>query len=129
MNVTLEKKDDGTGIITVNIEEKDYAQKVTDNLKQIGRTHNIPGFRKGHISIDQLRRRFGRDVKSDVINHEVIEAALNYVRENKINCLGEIMPVEVKEINLTDADYTFQYEIGVGGTRHRAQQGYDHSFL
>lgn len=114
MNVTLEKHDDGTGIITVNIEENDYAAKVTENLKTIGRTHTIPGFRKGHISIDQLRRRFGRDVKSDVINHEVIDAALNYIRENKINCLGEILPVEVKEINLTDKDYTFQYEVGIG---------------
>jgi len=113
MNVTLEKHDDGTGIITVNIEENDYAAKVTENLKTIGRTHTIPGFRKGHISIDQLRRRFGRDVKSDVINHEVIDAALNYIRDNKINCLGEILPVEIKEINLTDKDYTFQYEVGV----------------
>lgn len=113
MNVTLERKDDGTGIITVNIEENDYESKVTQNLKTIGRTHNIPGFRKGHISIDQLRRRFGRDVKSDVINHEVIEAALNYIRDNKLNCLGEIMPVEIKEINLTDKDYTFQYEVGL----------------
>lgn len=114
MNVTLEKHDDGTGIITVNITENDYAAKVTENLKTIGRTHTIPGFRKGHISIEQLRRRFGRDVKSDVINHEVIDAALNYIKENKINCLGEILPVEVKEINLTDKDYTFQYEVGVG---------------
>lgn len=113
MNVTLDKHDDGTGIITVNIEENDYAAKVTENLKTIGRTHTIPGFRKGHISIDQLRRRFGRDVKSDVINHEVIEAALSYIRDNKVNCLGEIMPVEVKEINLTDKDYSFQYEVGI----------------
>lgn len=113
MNVTLEKKEDGTGIITVNIEEKDYAATVTSKLKEIGRTHTIPGFRKGHVTIDQLRRRFGRDVKSDVINHEVINAALDYIKENKINCLGEILPVEIKEINLNDADYTFQYEIGI----------------
>ncbi len=113
MNVTLEKQDDGTGIITVNIEENDYAAKVTENLKTIGRTHTIPGFRKGHISIDQLRRRFGRNVKSDVINHEVIDAAIKYIQDNKINCLGEILPVEVKEINLTDKDYTFQYEVGI----------------
>lgn len=113
MNVTLETKEDGTGIITVNVEEKDYADKVTEQLKTIGRTHTIPGFRKGHVSMDQLRRRFGRDVKSDVINHEVIDAAINYVRDNKINCLGELLPVEVKEINLTDKDYTFQYEVGV----------------
>lgn len=113
MNVTLEKKEDGTGIITVNIAENDYAAKVTENLKTIGRTHTIPGFRKGHIGMDQLRRRFGRDVKSDVINHEVIEAAINYIKENKVNCLGELLPVEVKEINLTDKDYEFQYEVGL----------------
>ena len=113
MNVTLDRKDDGTGIISVSIDEQDYAKKVTDKLKEIGRTHTIPGFRKGHVSIDQLRRRFGRDVKSDVINHEVIDAALNYIRDNKINCLGELLPVEVKEINLEDKDYTFQYEVGL----------------
>lgn len=113
MDIKLERKEDGTGIITVNVTENDYEAKVTENLKTIGRTHNIPGFRKGHISMDQLRRRFGRDVKSDVINHEVIESTLNYIRDNKINCLGELLPVEVKEINLNDKDYTFQYEVGL----------------
>lgn len=113
MNVTLEKQEDGTGIITVNVTEQDYADKVTKQLKEIGKTHTIPGFRKGHISVDQLRRRFGKEVKSDIINREVIDAALDYIRDNKINCLGQIMPVEVKEINLEDKDYTFQYEVGV----------------
>lgn len=113
MNVTLEKKVDGTGIITVNIEENDYAAKVTSQLKEIGRTHTIPGFRKGHVSIDQLRRRFGKEVKSDVINHEVIDAAVKYLEDNKIEILGQILPVEVKQIDLQDKDYTFQYEIGL----------------
>lgn len=113
MNVTLEKKEDGTGIITVNIVENDYAEKVTSKLKEIGRTHVIPGFRKGHISIDQLRRRFGKEIKSDVINHEVIEEAIKYIDENKIDVMGQIMPVEIKEINLQDKDYTFQYEVGI----------------
>ena len=84
MNVTLEKKEDGTGIITVNIEENDYAAKVTSQLKEIGRTHTIPGFRKGHVSVDQLRRRFGKEVKSDVINREVIDAAVKYLDDNKV---------------------------------------------
>lgn len=113
MNVTLEKKEDGTGIITVNVEENDYAAKVTSQLKEIGRTHTIPGFRKGHVSVDQLRRRFGKEVKSDVINRDVIDAAVKYLDDNKIEILGQILPVEVKEINLNDKDYTFQYEIGL----------------
>ncbi len=113
MNVTLEKKEDGTGIITVNVEENDYAAKVTSQLKEIGRTHTIPGFRKGHVSIDQLRRRFGKEVKSDVINREVIDAAVKYLDDNKVEILGQILPVEVKEIKLDDKDYTFQYEVGL----------------
>lgn len=113
MNVTLEKKEDGTGIITVNVEEQDYASKLTAELKKIGNTHNIPGFRKGHVSIDFLRRRFGKEVKSDIINRDVIDAAVDYLQNNKVEILGEILPVEVKEINLEDKDYTFQYEIGL----------------
>lgn len=112
MNVTLERNDDATGKIIVNVEENDYKEKVNKDLKEIGRTHTIPGFRKGHISVDQLRRRFGKEVKSEVINRSVIEAALDYVKENKINLLGELLPVEVKEINLDDKDYTFEYEVG-----------------
>ncbi len=113
MNVTLDKIDDVTAILNVSIEENDYQEKVTKELKQFGRTHTIPGFRKGHISIDQLRRRFGKQVKSDVINQDAATAAIDYISENKISILGQPLPVEVKEINLDDKDYAFQYEIGI----------------
>ncbi len=113
MNVTLEKTSDNAAILNVAIQESDYQDKVTQELKEFGRTHTIPGFRKGHVSIDQLRRRFGRQMKSDVINHEAADAAIKYLQDNKINVLGQPIPVEVKEINLDDKDYTFQYEIGL----------------
>ena len=113
MNVSIQKIDNVNGKITVAIEENDYKDKVTAELKRIGKTHTLPGFRKGHVTIDQLRRRFGKQVKSDVINQEVYEAVINYIRENQLGILGEPLPVEVKEINLDDANYTFEYEIGL----------------
>lgn len=113
MNVSIEKIDNVNGKITVAIEENDYKDKVTAELKRIGKTHTLPGFRKGHVTVDQLRRRFGKQVKSDVINQEVYEAVINYIRENNLAILGEPLPVEVKEINLDDANYTFEYEIGL----------------
>ena len=113
MNVSIEKIDNVNGKITVSIEENDYKDKVTSELKRIGKTHTLPGFRKGHVTVDQLRRRFGKQVKSDVINQEVYDAVINYIRENKIAILGEPLPVEVKEIDINDADYTFEYEIGI----------------
>ena len=113
MQVTLEKTGGLQGRIKVEVAQADYADKVNKELKEIGRTRVIPGFRKGHVSIDQLRRRFGKDVKSHVLNEEVYHAVIEYIRENKLNVLGEPLPVEVKEINLDDTDYTFEYEIGL----------------
>lgn len=112
MQVTLEKTSDLDGRIKVEVVENDYLDTVNKELKEIGKTHVIPGFRKGHVSLDQLRRRFGKEVKSRTLNNEVFNAVINYIRENKIDILGEPLPVEVKAINLDDKDYTFEYEVG-----------------
>ena len=113
MEVTLDKKSDVMGTITVKVTEADYADKVKKELKEIGKTHTIPGFRAGKVPFSQLERRFGRQVKSDVLNHEVYNAVIDYIQKEKLNVLGEPLPVEVKEVNLDDKDYTFQYEIGL----------------
>ncbi len=113
MNINLEKIDETSAKIVVSVEESDYAALVTEELKKIGRTHTIPGFRKGHVPTEQLRRRFGREVKSDVLNREVIDKVFEYIRENNLKVLGEPLPVERKEISLEQKDYTFEYEIGL----------------
>lgn len=112
MQVTLEKTGELDGIIKVDVVQDDYIAKVNQELKEIGRERVIPGFRKGHVSLEQLRRRFGKEVKSHVLNEEVYHAVIDYIRENKVNILGEPLPVEVKEISLDQPDYTFEYEIG-----------------
>lgn len=113
MNVSFEKLNDVEGKIIVNVEESDYKAKVESEIKKIGRTHNIPGFRKGHVPMGQLVRMFGKQVKSDVLNQEVYEAVVNYIRDNKLGILGEPLPVEVKEISIEQKDFTFAYEIGL----------------
>ncbi len=113
MNISFEKIGDVAGKLTVNVEENDYKAKVNAELKKIGATHNIPGFRKGHINIDQLRRRFGKDVMSDVINETVYHAVIDYIKENKINILGQPLPEKVVAVNMDQKDYTFVYEVGL----------------
>lgn len=113
MKVTLEKNNDLDAVIKVQVVEADYAEKVDKDLRELGRTRQIPGFRKGHVSIEHLRRLFGRDVKAHVLNDEVFKAVLDYLRDNKIDILGEPLPKAVEEINLTQKDYTFEYEVGI----------------
>ncbi|MCM1348403.1 MAG: trigger factor [Firmicutes bacterium] len=100
--------------LSVEVEEGDYRTKVAEELKKIGRTHQIPGFRKGHISVKELERRFGKQVTSDVINNVVYEAVIKYIQENKLNVLGQPLPVEVKELDLKNqTNFTFEYDIAL----------------
>ena len=114
MNVTMEKTSAVSARLTVNVEENDYSEKVKKDIKEIGRRNAIPGFRKGHVPYADLYRRFGKQVTSDVINREVYDAVISYLRDNKVAILGEPLPVEVKELDLKNQkDFTFEYDLAL----------------
>lgn len=114
MNVTKQDLDAVSCRLTVSVTEDDYKEKVTKELKKIGQTHTFPGFRKGHVPFGELKRRFGQEVTSDIINREVFEAVYNYIEENKLNVLGNPLPVEVVELDLKNkTDYEFQYDLAL----------------
>lgn len=113
MNVTLEKIDATSGKLAVSIEEADYTDKVASELKKIRRDANVPGFRKGAVPASIIAKRFGKQVTSDVINREVYDAVVKYLQDNKVDILGEPLPVTVTELDLDkQKDYTFEYELG-----------------
>lgn len=113
MEIKFEKTGEACGRITVSINEADYADKVTAKLKEIGKKHVIPGFRKGHIAIPELRKRFGRDVKSEVINDEVFHAVFDYIDKEKLQILGQPLPCGTTEIDMKTPDYTFSYDVAL----------------
>lgn len=113
MDIKFEKTGEARGVITVSVTEADYADKVTEKLKEIGRNHTVPGFRKGHISLPQLRQRFGREVKSDAINDTVINAVFDYIEKENLKILGQPMPASSVEIDTKATDYTFNYDVAL----------------
>ena len=114
MNVSMQKTSEVSGRLTVAITAADYADKVKEDLKKIGKTHTIPGFRKGHVSLTDLQRRFGRQVTSDVINETVYKAVIDYINDNKLEVLGHPVPVEVVELDLKNkTDFTFEYDLAL----------------
>ena len=113
MEIKFEKTGEACGQITVSVNEADYEAKVTEKLKEIGKKHVIPGFRKGHISLPELRKRFGREVKSESINDVVISAVYDYIRDNNLKVLGQPLPAEATEIDLKQTEYTFKYDLAL----------------
>ena len=112
MKITKEEISPVDVRLTVAIEENDYKDEVTKKLKEIGRTHVLPGFRKGHVPFGELKRRFGKQMTSDVINDTVYRAVVDYITENNLPVMGHPVPVEVKEA-FEDGDQEFKYDLAL----------------
>ena len=115
MNITFENPDKVSGVLTFVIEEADYQEDVNAQLKKYRKQANIPGFRPGQAPMGMIKRQVGAQVKVDVINKLVGEKLYDYVKENKINMLGEPMPHLGEEpVDLdAPAPYTLKFDIAV----------------
>ena len=113
MNVEFKKLDNVNGELTVTLEEKDYADKVKKQLKEIGKHRAEPGFRPGHVPMAMLEKKYGVNVKYDVVNRDIADAVYDYIKENKLRVLGQ--PVADKEnVFKEDAkDFTFKFKLGL----------------
>ena len=113
MNVNFEKLDNVSGEITVTLEEKDYAEKVSKQLKEIGKKHAEPGFRPGHVPAGLIAKKYGSAVKYDVVNKEIADAVFNYIKDNKLQVLGQPVPESGNEFKIENADFTFKFKVGL----------------
>lgn len=115
MKITFENPEKVSGVLTLVIDEADYQEDVNKTLKDYRKKANIPGFRPGQAPMGMIKRQIGASVKVDAINKLVGEKLYDYVRENKINMLGEPMPHEAQEpVDLdAPAPYTLQFDIAV----------------
>ena len=97
MNVKFEKIDAVNGLITVEMEKADYAEKVEKALKDMRKKAQLPGFRPGQVPMGLLKKRFGAEATAEQINRLLGEKLFGYIREEKLNVLGEPMPSEKQQ--------------------------------
>ena len=115
MKITFENPEKVSGLMTITVEEADYQDNVKKQLNEYRKKANIPGFRPGQAPISMIKRQIGAQVKVDAINKLVGEKLYDYVKENKINMLGEPMPHLGEEpVDLDQpAPYTLKFDIAV----------------
>ena len=115
MNINFECADKINGVMTITIEKADYEEKVTKKLKDYRKKANVPGFRPGMVPMGLIKRQYGTAVKVDEVNRLLSEKLFEYIRENKIQMLGEPLPSE-KQVpqNLEgDGPFEFVFDIAV----------------
>ena len=116
MEFTLKNQDATSAILSVNIQEADYAALVEKQLKNFRQKANVPGFRPGMVPMGLIKKQYGTAVKAEEINKLLQTKIFEYIRENKIDMLGEPLPIEEQQANINmveDKDFTFEFEIAL----------------
>ena len=115
MNITFEAPDKVNGLMTIMLENADYQGEVEKTLKDYRKRANVPGFRPGQTPMGLIKRQYGAAVKMDVVNKMLGEKLYEYIRENKIQMLGEPLASDqqVPQDLEKDDTLTFKFDIAV----------------
>ncbi len=115
MNILFEAPDKVNGVMTITLETADYQPEVDKQLKDYRKRAQIPGFRPGQAPMGMIKRQYGTAIKVDVVNRLLGEKLYEYVRENKIQMLGEPLPSEQQgALNFEgDGALEFKFDIAV----------------
>ena len=116
MNVSLKNIDAVSGIVKLEIVKADYAEQVEKSLRNFRQKANVPGFRKGMVPMGMVKKMYGKHVLAEEVNKLVSENLFNYIRDNKLNILGEPMPNETEQqpINFdTQEDFEFCFDVAL----------------
>jgi len=116
MKISFECADKINGLLTMTVEKADYQEAVEKTLKNYRKKAQVPGFRPGMVPMGMIKKQYGTAVKVDEVNKLMGEKLYEYVRENKIQMLGEPLPNQEKQVpqDFENADdLTFVFDIAV----------------
>jgi len=100
-------------LISVELIEKDYSEKVNDILVNYSKTANMPGFRKGHIPLGLVKKQYGKAVIVDEVNKIIQEELRKYLVAEKLDILGSPIPVSNDDIDWNSGKLNFDFEVGL----------------
>ena len=104
-------------ILTVSIFRDDIKPRLTSELKRFRQRATIKGFRQGQVPMDYIKKMYGTSIFADLINEMVSNELFTYLRENKMDVLGQPLPTEDQKrysfkVDAPEEEYTVSYEVG-----------------
>ena len=116
MNVTLKNIDPVNATLTIAVAKEDYQKEVQQALNNIRKNAVLDGFRRGMAPKSRIQAMYGKSVLVDEINKLVSNKLYDYIKENKINVLGEPLPSKNEQKALdfdNQEDYEFVFDLGL----------------
>lgn len=115
MNVVRENLENQTALLRVTVGEADYKEQVDKQLKDYKRKANVPGFRPGMVPMGIINKMYRKGLVADNAYRKATDSAFEYIKENNIETVGDLMPSEKQaELDFENGtDFEFVFEIGL----------------
>ena len=115
MNITFENIDAVNAVITAEITPTDYQDKVKKAIKDFKKKVNMPGFRPGMVPEGLVRKQYGTSILAEEVNKLLQEGLYSYIRDNKVNMLGEPLSTEDNSgIRMVEGEtFTFKFDLAL----------------
>ena len=113
MKISRKDNDALNTLITINIERNDFENKVNNVLTDYRKKANIPGFRKGHVPMGMIKKQYETAVTADEVNKLLQQNLDQYLKDEKINILGNPLPVMHEDLDWKAPELSFSFELGL----------------
>jgi trigger factor len=116
MNISYDNSKKVSGVLTVSMEKADYQERVDKSLKSFRKKANVPGFRPGQVPMALIKKQVGLSVVAEEVNKLLGEKIYDYIKENKIQMLGEPLPNDEKQKQIDfekDESFDFVFDIAL----------------
>ncbi len=115
MNISVENIDKVNAVVTAVVEPADYTEKYEKAIKDAKKKMNMPGFRPGMVPVGLIKKQFGVSILAEEVNKILQDGLFGYIRENKINMLGEPLPTEDNnKVELKEGEsFTFKFDLAI----------------
>ncbi len=112
MEITKNPTSDLEGKLLIKITEKDYADKVDEELRKLRKKVVLKGFRPGQVPLTVVKKLYGKQVIAEQVDKLLNEELDKYVKEN-MNLASILLPVnEEIDFDVSKKDFLFVYEYG-----------------
>jgi trigger factor len=116
-SVVRKDLDSSNAILTVNVFRDDIKPKLDTELKKYRQKAQIKGFRQGQAPMPFIKKMYGSSMFAEILNGMFSDELFSYIREEKLDVLGQPMPTEEQErfsfnVDKIEDVYAVHYEIG-----------------
>ena len=111
MNVSIETTSNLERRLTIVVPSETFEDQITERLKNASGQIRLPGFRPGKVPMKEVRRRFGKAVRSEVAGELMQSSFVEAITEEQLSPAGSPSLEVVKMDPGIDFEFTATFEV------------------